>query len=306
METLKAILDQYRAELLKRRNVVGVGIGYKTRGGEQTDTIGIVAFVDRKLPLEQLAADDVVPSNLAGVATDVVEVGKIRALQYAEPVQSPVDRLRPVQPGCSVGHYLVTAGTLGAIVFDNLTGAPMILSNNHVLANGSNGRDGRCRAGDPVLQPGAADGGDYPDDLAGRLDRFAAIRPRDNRIDAAVARIEEGVGLVEAVMGIGPVRGVVEALPGQQVQKFGRTTGLTRSAVRAVHVATNPIQYDGFDASFTGQIFLGPMSAGGDSGSLVMTEQNEAIGLLFAGSNAITIACPIDAVLSELEVHLRF
>lgn len=304
MDRLERILEESKAEILKRPNVVGVGIGYKTRGGRTTDALSIVAFVSKKLPLGELAESDVVPPRVGGVDTDVVEVGRIRPLSQPMPAPNPRQKTVPVQPGCSIGHYLVTAGTLGAIVRDNRSGAALLLSNNHVLANGSNGSDGRCAAGDPILQPGAYDGGEYPKDTVARLNRFVPLRPTANRVDAAVASPASGLALNNEIMGVGWIRKLAEALPGLPVIKFGRTTELTRGTVKAIHVSTNPIGYDGFSAAFEDQIFLSPMSAGGDSGALILTQANGAVGLLFAGSDAVTIANPMRYVLDELEVHI--
>lgn len=306
MDRLERILHQSKGDILKRPNVVGVGIGYKTRAGRTLDALSIIAFVSKKLPPGQLAEADIVPSHVDGVETDVVEVGRIRPLAHAAPLADPRQKALPLQPGCSIGHYLVTAGTLGAVVRDNRSEAPLLLSNNHVLANGSNGRDGRCASGDPILQPGAYDGGEYPKDTVARLNRFAALRPTGNRVDAAVGSPIAGVLLNDEIMGIGWIRNLAEALPDLPVIKFGRTTRFTRGTVRAVHVSTNPIAYDGFSAAFDDQIFLSAMSAGGDSGSLVLTHANGAVGLIFAGSEEVTIANPIRHVLQELEVHLAF
>lgn len=306
MERLRQILDAHRDDILERPNVIGVGIGHKSQAGQKTDTLSIIAFVERKVPAGQLALTELVPPSLDGVPTDVVEVGRIRPLLKAQPVADPRSRIRPIQPGCSIGHYLVSAGTLGAVVYDNTTGGPLLLSNNHVLANGSSGRDGRCRPGDPVLQPGAADGGEYPRDAVARLDRFVGIHPAGNHVDAAVATPSSSIVIDDDIISAGPVRGVIDAVPGQCVIKYGRTTELTTGMVRAVHVDTNPISYGSFEASFMDQIFLTAMSAPGDSGSLVLSTSGEAIGLLFAGSESITIANPLGAVLDQLEVHLRF
>ena len=63
-------------------------------------------------------------------------------------------RQRPLRIGVSVGHFTITAGTLGSFAVYRKTGEVVILSNNHVLAN-----ENRARAGDAVLQPGKYDGG---------------------------------------------------------------------------------------------------------------------------------------------------
>lgn len=156
----------FQESLLAKPNVVGVAVGLKNQVGEPS----VVVLVEQKLPLAALSADAMVPKEIDGVRTDVVEVGYLRA--YA----SPRDRFRPEIPcGVSIGHYKITAGTLGAIVTDTQTGEKLILSNNHVLANSNN-----ALVGDAILQPGPADGGQNPGDLVARLERFIPLRYTDD------------------------------------------------------------------------------------------------------------------------------
>lgn len=151
--------------LLTLPNVVGVAIGYKQSKGVMTDEAAVVVLVETKKPAAALSAAQTIPRDLNGMPTDVYEVGQIRALV------TPRDRFRPVIPGgVSVGHYKVTAGTLGIIVTDRSTGEKLILSNNHVLANSN-----EALIGDPILQPGAIDGGLNPADMVARLERFIPL-----------------------------------------------------------------------------------------------------------------------------------
>ena len=87
-------------------------------------------------------------------------------------------RRDPVQPGISISHALVSAGTIGAIVFDRTTGAPCILSNWHVLAGSV-----FAQAGDAILQPGRFDSGRRETDTIAHLERMYLGR----RGDAAIA-----------------------------------------------------------------------------------------------------------------------
>jgi len=57
-------------------------------------------------------------------------------------------------------------------------------------------------------------------------------------------------------------------------------------------------------ARFRDQILTTPMSAGGDSGSLVADRENLAVGLLFAGSPMVTILNQIQHVRSLLRVEI--
>lgn len=155
----------YQHSLLKKPNVVGVAVGFKESNGVVTDQLAVVVLVEQKKPLAALSAESAIPRELDGLRTDVVEVGYLRALQ------TPKDRFRPVIPsGVSIGHYKVTAGTLGTIVKDRTTSELFILSNNHVLANCND-----SVPGDAILQPGSIDGGQNPGDIVAKLERFIKL-----------------------------------------------------------------------------------------------------------------------------------
>ena len=71
--------QKYTDKLLNYPNVVGVAVGYITRGGERTPEIGLIVMVDQKLPVAQLAPADVIPRELDGVRVDVQETGVFTA-----------------------------------------------------------------------------------------------------------------------------------------------------------------------------------------------------------------------------------
>ncbi len=181
MKKRKKLLPRYRPVMLKKPNVVGVGLGYRNKGDQQTREQAILVFVTEKVPKEELQPGDLVPRSVQGSAVDVVEIGEVKLLSEEEEKEDDVrpvnrqGRIRPVPGGVSIGHWRVTAGTLGAIVKDSDSNAPLMLSNNHVLANSTSGEDGRAVVGDPVLQPGSFDGGRYMEDMIGRLERFIPL-----------------------------------------------------------------------------------------------------------------------------------
>jgi len=80
IEEIKAIKDRYEDDLLKKKNVVGLGIGYKEVEGQETDRLSLVVMVRKKEPPWQLEATDLVPSEIEGIPVDVKEVGEIVAL----------------------------------------------------------------------------------------------------------------------------------------------------------------------------------------------------------------------------------
>jgi len=86
-------------------------------------------------------------------------------------------RNRPLRIGGSIGHFKITAGTLGCFVRSHESDSPLILSNNHVLAN-----ENRAKKGDAILQPGRFDDGQNPKDEVGtflslvKLKRIGSVR----------------------------------------------------------------------------------------------------------------------------------
>jgi hypothetical protein len=213
---------------------------------------------------------------------------------------------RPAPIGVSTGHPNITAGTIGCRVTktDGATTYYYALSNNHIYAD-----ENRASLGDNVLQPGPYDGGQNPRDKIGTLADFQQIvfsRFASNQIDAAIALCPpEMLGNSTPAGSYGvPSSTTVAAWVGLAVQKHGRTTGLTTGQVYAVNATVN-VGYDSGTARFINQIVITPgaFSAGGDSGSLIVTQSGEnPVGLLFAGSSSVTIANPIDLVLSHFGV----
>jgi hypothetical protein len=218
---------------------------------------------------------------------------------------------RPVPIGVSTGHTASTAGTIGALVTNGTS--RYALSNHHVFAAG-----GAAEIGDVLLQPGPFDGGVSPADAIGTL---AALEPinyslfANNRIDAALA-LTDDVDYRTPEDGYGAPRTTpVTAIPGTRVKKYGRTTGLTQGTVQTINATVN-VRYRNDVARFVGQVIVCcAVSAGGDSGSLIVlddvdedgeegSDDRKPVGLLFAGNGNFTIANPIEEVLDAFDVRI--
>jgi hypothetical protein len=226
-------------------------------------------------------------------------------------------RNRPLRIGSSIGHFRITAGTLGCFVRDRGTGAVLILSNNHVLAD-----ENRSREGDNILQPGRLDDGQDPADKVGALFHFLKLRRGGgNRVDAAVAAVSDGVEYdYHKLTGLGKLAGAGDEFldEGTVVAKVGRTTGTTRGQVTAFEIDNLVIAYDIGNLRFDQQVEIestedGPFDRGGDSGSLILDETNQGVALLFAGSDdggsngqGLTYANMLRPVLEELKVDLLY
>lgn len=321
---LKQQLAAYVTELAQRGVVAsaadgadsgrtGVALGLAPRGD---GTYGVAVRYRLGLPQVRGVARRV--AEQVGPAADVRRTGRIRPLRVPAP-RPPVvtaqavgetGRVRPLRPGVSIAHVDVSAGTLGAFV--TVGGAVHALSNYHVLAGSP-----RARAGDPVLQPGPADGGALPADRVGALAATVPLVPgRTAAVDAAVALLDDPA--VDPTFPVGAVTTTAPALGGEQVEKTGRTTGVTRGRVTAIELDDVVVGYgeelgelrfdDQIEVESTGS---GPFSRGGDSGSLVYRTDGVALGLLFAGSETggengtgLTYVNPVDAVLTALGARL--
>jgi hypothetical protein len=94
---------------------------------------------------------------------------------------------------------------------------------------------------------------------------------------------------------------------GEPVWKVGRTTGLTEGSIVAVGVHAR-VDYSslgfGHVALLEDVIMTSPMSAYGDSGSLLVDGERRAVGMLFGGTARVTLYCSTSAVLAELAINL--
>ncbi len=219
-------------------------------------------------------------------------------------------RVRPVEGGYSIGHYRVTAGTMATACYDSKAYGGMpnkfyMLSNNHILANTN-----MARIGDPILQPGRVDGGSYPRDVVARLSRWVPIKFHSglskplNYVDAAVAE-GDFQDLDREIYWVGYVRDRYSPPTiGDIVRKTGRSAAFTSGKITNIN-ATIDVNYGAQGiARFTRQILTNSMSAGGDSGSLVLDKDNGAVGLLFAGSPYVTVLNNIAYVQAFLRIRL--
>lgn len=293
-ETALAAKNRHTAALLSRAGLLGTGVGIDAEGGH------VLTVYTLRPGMGNL------PPALDGVPVVALNTGPI----MAGDVNDPTSKERPAPNGFSIGHPDITAGTMGAIV-KNTVGGLFILSNNHVLAASNN-----ARIGDPSYQPGPFDGGTSADQI-GTLADFVPINFNggNNTVDAAITSVNGAdVTAVTPSYAYGaPGTSIVSASVGQGVQKFGRTTGHTTGQVAETNVtvdvcyqARGPFcrQLARFVDQFT--ISPGSFSDGGDSGSLIVTDNGSKnpVGLLFAGSDTRTIANPIGDALGAFGVTI--
>ncbi len=263
-------------ELLNHPRVSGIGTGGSIRVYVEKLTDDLISLV---------------PNKIDGFDVDLVESGRFKIFQQQSVMLSDAtSKMRPAMGGISIGHFRITAGTLGSRVYDAATKKRMILSNNHVLANMA-GINNTTRVGDAILQPGAYDGGTVPADMIATLTRWINYNVGGtNVVDCALATPLNDGDLSDEILGIGvPATSINSSISvGDQITKSGRTTGVTTGTVldtaASIKVYFTEAEYLQFDE----QIIAENMGSPGDSGSLMMDMSHRPAGLLFAGSDNFT------------------
>lgn len=299
-------------KLLDQPGVTGVDVGFKYVAGKRTDEIAIRLLVGKKK--DDIPADQKLPEQIDGVKTDVIErtfelhgFSNRKLVEETGPVPDTAT-YDPVRGGISigpcreVGGYVYT-GTLGAVVQDDATAKPMLLSNFHVMCI-----DSGWAVGDKMAQPSRVDTGSCPGAVVGRLKRAELT----SAVDAAVCTLS-GRKFACEIAEIGKVAGTADAVIGKPVRKRGRTTGLTRGSVDSISLSVKLDYGTGIGVkTLKDQIGLVPdttknrsFGEKGDSGSVVVNAQRKVVGLYFAGgSDGTGVANPIAAVLSALKVSM--
>lgn len=305
----------------------------------ETDVIGTAVTLDEDgtpammvLVTSQTAADRM-PLNIDGVRVKVVLTDPIVAMKGRPggggggggKVDHKAMQTAPIQLGTSGGwrndlaNGYCCGGTLGALI--QVGGNKRILSNYHVfeadIVNGGNGTT--ARNGDYIIQPALIDVGCNANNAQNVATLVVSRSLPNNNVDCSSANIISGmVDESGAILEIGTLSAsTVGAFVGQDVKKSGRTSGLSRASVSGLN-ATVSVRYDNecaggvaFTRTFTGQILTTNKGSkflkGGDSGSLMVedvTSNPRAVGLLFAGSNTLAVANPIDDVLGFLNASM--
>ena len=255
------------------------------------------------------------PESLEGVPVVAKLTGEIFAMKpkadarpkYSNTSMWPL----PVPIGVSTGNIgECSAGTIGARVKGG--GNVYALSNNHVYA-----LENRAPGGSQVLQPGRYDTrcaySGY--NIIGSLHDFVPINftaGATNTVDAAIALSSLGqLGNATPSGGYGKPNQLISApYVRMPVQKYGRTSSLTKGTIYAINATIN-VGYETGTATFIKQIGVFSTRAfikAGDSGSLLVTNDTNAypVGLLFAGNGSGTYAFanPINLVLERFNVAI--
>jgi hypothetical protein len=252
--------------------------------------------------------------DVAGSNADIEYIGAIKAFKGRTVKPSGFGstrpmRARPLRDGISVSNFRARqSGTLGCFVQAQGQKDLMILSNAHILATGKNAQNG-----DIVIQPGRCDGGIVKRDGIGSLAQYIELHEWGNKVDAALARIENSEFIPDDLREVS-VRALRTGpeLTSITVQKIGKASGATKGKV--LGLTTTPLTAEfgrGVFRSFDVAVRITGMgnlfAKEGDSGSLIRDDEGNAIALLFGGNKFtnMTFAIPIITVMETFRTEFN-
>lgn len=295
------------------------------------DTETVQVYVTSKCPADDLHTSDTIPPTYGGYPTDVIACGLDADADGFEmytpgpPDPGPPEgvpeppapddqrlltaadvRYRPLEAGISECHHNGTAGTAAILArvtdtsvatwADSVSEGDIVrLSNHHVYV-------GTGDLGDPIWQPSPYDGGrdrfDAVGDLAGYVDLEDGVS-----VDVA-ARTTSVSDYTDTDIALPTAVADPQDLSGEAVWKRGRTTHHTGGMIADTGVSTR-VNFGAYGTLTVSDCLISTdMSAPGDSGSPVFTNDNRLVGLVFAGSAEYTVICTATEIEHRLGVEI--
>lgn len=297
--------------LLNLKNVIGVGLGHKVINFVNTAEPCIHVLVEKKVKSNYLSSNNIVPKTFMGIKTDVIEIGKSR---FSSTSPFPM-KIRPIECGCDITWLDEESeedpfwGTLSCFVTKETLKAKeyYILSNNHVLADFN-----KVSIGTPIVQPANSPLDIAHQDIIANLSTFIPLKPTIddkepvNLVDCAIAKVIDKSLISNKIFQIGEIAGISKATLKLPIKKFGVTSGLTEGKVATINSTLNIEVSENEKYIFVDQIIGKLENDEGDSGSLILNDLNEAIGLYWGGTNnnAFSYINDISNVLDALNVKI--
>lgn len=342
LEKCRTVLKRRCKELLAHSNVIATGVGYKVSNGVTSDTLSIICSVVNKKSPSELGPGDMVPQSVDGVPTDVIETGKINALaadpkgkfrpapggvslghiditagtlgclvkRNGETVILSNNHVIANSNDANVGDPILQPGPVDGgrnpqdRIATLLDFVPIIFPGGGGGGGGNGGGGGGCGGGSCI--GGSAAVINTVSKVFGSKNRVQTVSAQmdDNLVDAAIARPLEPSAVEDTILEIGSIQGSASGTLGMDIKKYGRTTEFTTGTIQQIDVTVDVSYGAGLVARFTDQLLAGPMSQGGDSGSAILNNDNQLVGLLYAGSSTSTILNRIENVFAALNLTL--
>ncbi len=306
IEECKALAHEVAPDFLAHNEITTIGVGYEIRKGRRTRRLCLqYTLIPGAEPPSGLPSA-LKTSDGKEIAVQLLHRPKRKAFTKIDPESTRLhhQRLAMIAPGTSISSREGNPGTLGAIVFDRISKAPMMLSCHHLM-----------KEKDQIFQP-KRDVFDWENhNLCGETSRSYL----GTLGDAAVAKIINREFTTEILgLHLTPDR-TASAQLGAAVVKSGASSGVTFGIVTRVGVIAD-LQYHENNSQLISCVEITPntrkqsrttpLTLDGDSGSLWMLDGSDvAVGLHFAGEclpefgSSFALACDIEDVMQQLGVE---
>jgi hypothetical protein len=278
------VLDLHTRRLTAIPGVVGVGLGYRRKGGVPQDERCAVVFVQRKKALSRLRKTrGRIPRSLADgkgkrLAVDVVEIGRLRREVFVG---------ESLGPGKDDG--VMRTGTLGAMGLDADTAAPVAVTAMHVTGYEEYES---CAEEVPIYAPSLEFGG--KSSILGYLAKGTM-----RGVDAAKIRLADASAAAAPTPQIGVVAGWRPVTyPGDVGTPVSMYGAVSEHQVGVIRFPTVAMPRFGLDTAILAQI----ESQSGDSGAALLDGDNLVLGFLVGRSeeNGLRVFSPASLVLYRL------
>jgi hypothetical protein len=296
-EEIVRIKESVEQEWLGRPGVTGIAVAKKRVNDARTPEFAIVVYVSTKKALSEISAAELIPSQINGVKTDVVERESVKVNSYKGgiEIQSEYDR-------SSVGSL----GCFGFTIEPNPR--PVLLTNQHVVL---------------PFQQISFSGGEVGPKICSCCSSCCstvigilhAVKLTDN-VDGAIALVRSKTSILFEVTGIGLVKGtrpltdadVTNNIPLKMYSVMQKriVTGTLETITSSGPVTMDEkvLRNSTNQIGILGDPATPAFGEEGDSGNMVFDNQNFIVGLLFGGVVNGGYACPIRAVESELQITI--
>jgi hypothetical protein len=269
-----------------------------------------VIYVDKKIPADEIEGDEMIPHEVDGIPTDVIECDPkgrwpLNEVDLCNSITDKDAENGTITGGCDISNVKsrISRGSVGLVFV--LNEKPAIISCHHVLASRWD-----AKTEEHLVQPCAYEGGRPPMNLAGRT--INGWYGEMYNVDLGVAEVlrarEYTTHHISRIMS--DLTGVTTAMVGDRVIKYGCGTGYTEGVVTSVDfdyrtgvppdfpefVATGCIKVEADKASRC-------FASGGDTGAMVALESNRRIiGMIIGGCDdpQLTVVTPIQIILQYI------
>ncbi len=343
---IAARLATAKSLLLSKKNVIDVAIGYKEREGTYVEVMCFVVFVEEKKAMSDIAPEDIIPAEIEGIPTDVSTVPVEDELcGPKDGVNTDIER--PLVGGVQISNGPDGQGTLGCFANMVEDGSLVLLSNHHVLYGDykDTGDDIYqpdktcccCCTCDMIARNVAGKRptiGGPPEFVDAAIAKITV----DNISEQVLIRnMVKGLGVYQnlgaanetltnddaLIKGVAPMTQTWDTegdpvmspvVPGNRVRKVGRTTGRTIGEVILVGAPVDVNAGNDKVRKYVNQIRVKsadadkPFAIPGDSGSVLIDDQNRIVGLLmsskFKEKPYISTCNNIHDVLREMKIRI--